>query len=545
MQLEIWKNGVRESAAAIASEFQAVTVSPSGEGIMELKLNIPIIDLQGYWFPFNRTPTMKLHWVIQTDSSAQRNFPYIAFFNSSQENRCSIGLDNLTDDTSIIAKMNQETCNYEITVKVAVSAETQPFKVIVNRRRQYWVKCLEDWRGELGLPTVKYPEGAWDPVFCTWYAVHAAVTQDWVETTAAEAAKLGFGTYIIDDGWCFDDMKRVSPQTIGSWYEMIGDWQVSAQKFPDFTNHVNRVRAMGMKYMLWVTPFLIGAKSQFYKDYGECVFEGYKEGCYTLDSAKEKSVAPMTEKLAGLMKQYPLDGLKIDFLDHVFPNLEKPRGRETRKFIAGLSKAIRQVKADALIEFRQNYDTPGMLEFATQFRAGDVPFDFLDNFQRMAQIRISIGDGAPVHADPVYWHPNETRENISRHMIASLVGVPMLSMDLTQISSMGKQIITNWLHFYRKHYQAFRHGKWEICFNGASCAWAAVTGEKERIIILNDRFQLGEAIGSCKLPQYILNLTADKLEHSEAKCFDCLGHELNFKSAPSGGYLLVNSTYGV
>ena len=62
----------------------------------------------------------------------------------------------------------------------------------------------------------EFPEGAWEPVFCTWYAVHAAVTQDWVEKNAEVASRLGFRTLIIDDGWCFDVMKRVSPETIST-----------------------------------------------------------------------------------------------------------------------------------------------------------------------------------------------------------------------------------------------------------------------------------------------------------------------------------------
>ena len=61
--------------------------------------------------------------------------------------------------------------------------------------------------------TPSYPDDAWMPVYCTWYAVHAAVEKQWLEEHVDTAAAMGFGTFIVDDGWCFDDMKRVTPQT--------------------------------------------------------------------------------------------------------------------------------------------------------------------------------------------------------------------------------------------------------------------------------------------------------------------------------------------
>ena len=60
-------------------------------------------------------------------------------------------------------------------------------------------------------------------------------------------------------------MKRVSPTTIVSWYEWIGDWDVSTKKFPDFKNHVKRIKNLGMSYMIWCAPHLWGFKSDLYK----------------------------------------------------------------------------------------------------------------------------------------------------------------------------------------------------------------------------------------------------------------------------------------
>lgn len=508
---------------------------PGHSGIMQMRFSVPILDMHGYWVPESRTPSTKIVWVIESKSAGQRAFPFIAFFNSRQINRLSAGLTNLTDDARILAKMNQEKCTYDITIEVALGKDSQDFELIIDQRPQVWTESLADWRKALALPLPEFPEGAWEPVFCTWYAVHAAVTQDWVEKNAEVASRLGFRTLIIDDGWCFDVMKRVSPETISTWYEMIGDWFLSEKKFPDFENHRKRVQAMGMKYLLWVAPFLIGAKSELYKQLADIVKPEYHEGCYTFDSSRKEAAKLLLGKMKHVIQDYGLDGLKVDFLDYIFPNMEEPRGEDTTHFIQELARTIREVKKDALIEFRQAYATPGMLAYGTQFRAGDVPFDFIDNFHRLAQIRISVGDGVPVHADPAYWHPQESPVNISRHMIASLAGVPMLSMDLLAISETEQKIIRHWLGFYQAHRETFNYGKWDVTYHQSGTAYAMVSNERESIIILHDSARIGEALAKAAKHVFVLNLSPDELPLAGAKTADYEGKASADGIIPLGG----------
>ena len=508
---------------------------PGHSGIMQMRFSVPILDMHGYWVPESRTPSTKIVWVIESKSAGQRAFPFIAFFNSRQINRLSAGLTNLTDDARILAKMNQKKCTYDITIEVALGKDSQDFELVIDQRPQVWTDSLADWRKALALPLPEFPEGAWEPVFCTWYAVHAAVTQEWVEKNAEVASRLGFRTLIIDDGWCFDVMKRVSPETISTWYEMIGDWFLSEKKFPDFENHRKRVQAMGMKYLLWVAPFLIGAKSELYKQLADIVKPEYHEGCYTFDSSRKEAAKLLLGKMKHVIQDYGLDGLKVDFLDYIFPNMEEPRGEDTTHFIQELARTIREVKKDALIEFRQAYATPGMLAYGTQFRAGDVPFDFIDNFHRLAQIRISVGDGVPVHADPAYWHPQESPVNISRHMIASLAGVPMLSMDLLAISETEQKIIRHWLGFYQAHRETFNYGKWDVTYHQSGTAYAMVSNERESIIILHDSARIGEALAKAAKHVFVLNLSPDELPLAGAKTADYEGKASADGIIPLGG----------
>ncbi len=540
MEISLFYHSRKYETLKCDSEFKRLAIRiPGHSGIMQICFSVPILDMQGYWIPELRTPAMKIVWVIESLSAGQRAFPFISFFNSKQMNRFSAGLTNLTNDVRIRAKMNQTTCNYDFTFDVVLNENTKDFELVLDSRDYIWTEALKSWRGCLTLPPAQIPAGAWEPVYCTWYAVHAAVTQDWVEKQAAIASRMGFKTFIIDDGWCFDVMKRVSPDTISSWYEMIGDWTISEKKFPDFHAHRERIRAMGLNYLFWVAPFLIGNKSKIYNELKDKVYPEYHEGYHRLDTKDKKSVDLMLEKMKSVLREYKLDGLKIDFLDQIFPNPETPRGEETTRFIEKLAESIREIKSDALIEFRQSYATPCMHAFGTQFRAGDVPFDFTDNFHRICQIRISMGDGVPVHADPAYWHPKESTANISRHMIASLAGVPMLSMDLEKISERERRIIEHWLNFYQEHRNTFNFGKWDVTYRQGSTAYAMVSRNGESIIILQDSARLNEALEKAEKTVSVLNLSPDELSFSGAKTFDGEGNAAADGTIPLGGLGII------
>jgi alpha-galactosidase len=321
---------------------------------------------------------------------------------------------------------------------------------------------------------------------------------------------------------------------------MIGDWEVSKAKFPDFRGHVEKVRSMGLKYLLWVSPALIGVKSKILRELGPgAVSEKPFEGARTLNPADKHAATLITEKLAGLVGRLGLDGLKIDFLDYFKPDMSRPSGRAALALVSELSEKIRQSVPDALIEFRQSYATPGMTPHATQFRAGDVPFDFLDNFNRLCQIRVSMGDGVPVHSDPVFWRPDESLVNVSRHMIASLAGVPMLSMDPALMSADSKAVVKHWMDFYRAHKKTLAFGRWQISYNLSNVSFAAAVTAEESVIILNDARALDEALSLVSGDAHILNLSGAELSVNDAEIFSVTGEKGSANQLARGGRALT------
>ena len=497
---------------------ETVTIDPAGEESATVSFEVPISDIQQMWTPDLAQPFLDRKWWVSKNSAPQYDMPYLAFFNMAEVNRFSFGSESLEWDNRIESKINQEKGVYcvKLTVVAGPKGSLRPFKVTLDRRSVSWTRALADWRDALAYPKGNYPEAAWRPVYCSWYAVHAAVTQDWTDRTAAIAADLGFGTFILDDGWSYDEAKRVNPETIKTWYRDVGEWTAfSKAKFPDFKAHRERMRKLGLKYIVWTAPYFLGTRSPAFKRWGyDKRPDKPFEGNVLTDVADEQMMESVTEQLVTLLKTADLDGLKIDFLDYIKPSVEKPRGAVSLAYIEGLMKRLREVKPDGIFEYRASYATPIMAHLGTQFRASDVPFEWLANLMYLAQIRITMGDGIPIHADPMYWSESETDDNIDRHFMASMAGVPMLSMDLEKMPAARRARVRAWLDYYTQRVKKFhRGGKWDVAYRNGGLAYLISRLGDETLAIVNDADAFTKIAGTFDVKKaVVLNLAFTELE---------------------------------
>ena len=485
-----------------------------------VRMAVPIRDIAGYFGPATSDgPVPRLDWTISFNGHASRNFPALCFFSQAGENRFTLFFDDLVDDFRCTARMNQAACAYDIEWTFSVGSAAKAVTAHLDRGGGPWPRAFARVLRRLrpqGLPA--FPAAAWLPVYCTWYAAHACLTNDFLDANARAAAELGCGTFIVDDGWCYDEMKRVTPETIGPWYDDIGDWEVSARKLPDFRAHVRYAQSLGLKYLLWVAPYFCFKNSRFHASLPKerrDIAASY--GTFVYDIADRAASASVLRRMARLVSSLGLDGLKVDFLDVQAGDPAKPLGRASLDFVRRLSAAVRRAAGpDALIEFRQSYATPQMLDFATQFRAGDVPFDYLRNVSKLAAMRVLLGDGVPIHADPLYWAPDEGVTTVARHFVASLAGVPMVSMDLARLPAAHRAVAAHYLGFYREHLAIFAKGRWDVRFSGQIPAWLSATRGRERVVILVDAFRLGEAVAGFNGACHLLNLTDRAIPADEA-----------------------------
>lgn len=479
-------------------------------GKLTLRCSVPIVDIHGYWHSELFRPVMMLAWQISLAGAGNRNTPFLTFFNQDSVNVFSIWLTDLIDDFEISASMNQEKCSYDIKIEIAITSETAGFETGIDTRNIPWNQAFAAFREEVVPVIPAYPAGAWLPVYCTWYAVHAALSMEYLERETRDAARLGFGTFIIDDGWSFADMKRVSPDTSHNWYENIGEWSVCEEKLPGFKAHVKRSQELGLNYLVWVAPFFIGRKNKYFNSAHKFLSED-AAGRKIIDAEDQELADYSLHQIIKLFEDYGLDGVKVDFLADIRSDVNAPHGRSAYCYIQKLVSGLRSIKADALIEFRQVYSTPATLGLATQFRATDTPFDFVENFHRIAQLRVILGDRVPVHADPAYWNIDESEINVARHLISSMAGVPMVSIDLKQLPESHRKLLKYYLSYYRENIEIFSKGHWEIEYEYSRVAYMKVTYGSREIIFLASKAYFSEAVE----PVCTKHITVFNLDGSE------------------------------
>ena len=505
-------------------------------GKLVISTLIPIVDVVSIWHPELLTiAPVKLPWFSEYTCGATKSYPFFAFLNPMCHVSFAIGLTDHIDDCRASAKMNQELCGYEVKFEISIAPETEAFEVFFDDSKQSLNDVMQRYRKLVMPENPAYPAGAWEPVYCSWYAVHTAITDEYLQRNAEEAVKLGFGTFIVDDGWCFDENKRVTPLTLPDWYRDIGDWKWSEKKLPQLKEKVKAAQSMGLNYMFWTAPFFSGRRSELDKVVSKYLTELH-EGQRIYDPVDETAVNATQESICEIYKSMDLDGLKIDFIDSVIPNPDDPHCRAARNYVEKLVARLREHKPEARIEFRQNYGTPVNAALATAFRAGDVPFDYVENFNRCLQLRLHLGDGIPVHADPVYFNPEESINTVGKHMIASLAGVPMLSMELSSIADEHKKVIANYMKFYREHQQTLNDGHWFIEFRSGFPTWVKCESDSESIVILTDEAFIDQVVATCNNSTYVLNMTPGGFKCACGQAFDAQGNPCG-TTAPVGGRL--------
>ena len=219
---------------------------------------------------------------------------------------------------------------------------------------QAYIRTCDEISGFIRPPV---PEAAYEPVFCTWYAVLKDVTAEWTERAAAIAADLGFRTLILDDGWFAADAQ-------GFGYRYAGDWIPAPSRFPDMTEHIRRVQAMGFRYIIWVAPFMIGSASHAAESMAEYVIPdgqpGFasRMGSQNLCPCNPQAREHIQRTLLGLMSAYPLDGFKLDFIDAVgttpckagHPHDFDAPGRAMHATLHSVYDALRSRNPDVLVD---------------------------------------------------------------------------------------------------------------------------------------------------------------------------------------------------
>lgn len=429
----------------------------------DIVISVPQLDIHHLWRPGDMDRCqLRPDWMGYYSSHLAFDMPLYAFINSNNGNRLTVTssepLRNVDAQFGLVEEGSTLLGKLSYFNGPQTPITRYETKIMLDPRPVMWSEAIKEgaeWMtAEAALESVAAKEEAFDPLYSTWYNFHQNVTADRIERECLEASRMGMKTIILDDGWQTDDNNR--------GYAFCGDWQVSQNRFPDFASHVKRVQEMGMKYMVWYSVPYVGKKSRNYGRFKGKYLSETADVC-VLDPRFPEVREFLCSTYENAMKEYGLDGFKLDFIDSFRFDNEDPAeadnyaGRDIKSLPAAIDvlmkdiyRRLSAIRPDVLIEFRQRYMGPAMRQYGNMFRAGDCPADLQSNRQRIANLRLTSGESA-VHSDMLEWNLNETPETAARHILSALFGVVQYSMMLGELPESHTKVISHWIDFSQKH----------------------------------------------------------------------------------------------
>lgn len=531
----------------------------------EIFWQIPIVDIQHTWHPrCGKNRGMSVDWNYGEVSRMASSAPAFVFFNTKGRSRMAVALSDVFTEINVLAGVREENgmLIFRVTIPLDATGLTHAYDVTIYRddadvsfaeairRISRW------WEGDCGLKPMGVPEAARMPVYSTWYSYHQATIAADLEAECAEAAKLGMKAVIVDDGWQTDDGNR--------GYGYCGDWKPTSNKIPDMAAHVKKIHDLGMKYILWYSVPFIGEWSENWERFKDKIAGRWEpQHCAALDPRYPECREFLIETYVKALKEWDLDGFKLDFIDSFPPSSRAPMPAEGMDYVkmedavlrlmTDVMNALVAIKPEILIEFRQSYIGPAMRTFGNMFRVADCPADHITNRVGMVDLRLMSGNTA-VHSDMLMWHVEDRVEVAARQILNNLFAVPQISVRLADIPEDHKRMVTFWTRFIIEHQQLLR-AQMEVEAPEMLYPLVRTRLEDEEAVAVYTAGHAASLSDAAKI--YLFNATGaeemilrcDEACAMRAKIYNCMGDmvdeielpaaKLQILNVPAAGYALI------
>ena len=421
---------------------------PDGDTFTAM-ISVPLGAAVGYWHPdAMRDRTIQPDWAGEATTSLIRSAPLGILYDSTGRSLLAFGLDRLVGEVSLSFGVDEEEKRFVVVLQIEEGVDRVSVSLVRGALAiSDAIRRITAWMDRtVGMAPLAIPEFSTHPVYSTWYAHGQAISQELLEGEGALAVDLGMRTIIIDDGW-----QRFGT---GRFYSGCGDWIPDDEKFPGFREHVQTLKSMGLRVVLWVAPLLIGARSESFAQLSSLApaTNAFLE-CNVLDPRRADVRQHMVDACLRLMVDFDLDGLKIDFLDEAMIYAgtlaveadENDVGIAMSRFLGQLRSALDQAGfREPLIEFRQPYVSPAITPSANVLRAADCPADAVLNRTGIADARL-ISAHQVVHSDPVVWDPTGGVHAVATQMMGAFFGVPQISVRLRALPTGQRESLKQFL----------------------------------------------------------------------------------------------------
>jgi alpha-galactosidase len=419
---------------ALAGGLLALDVRAPEGTPLEIRLAVPLRDAIGFWHPAcGWERTLLPDWAGRVRTSLINGAAVGCLYESSGATLLSFAAKRFV-------------------VHLELTATHEPYTLVLAPRLTSPASALGALRGHLresaALPPLAVPEPGRTPVYSTWYAFGQSLTAEGVEREAELAADLGCELLILDDGWQLGGRER--------GYAWAGDWHADADKFPDLAAHVSTVKGLGLGYLAWIAPLLIGPDSEAWASLGgrAPVPSPTAPGAYVLDPRDPVVRDHLVDVCVRTVREYGLDGLKVDFLDDAGVYAGDGRG-DIGTAMAGVLGAVRSALealnpgTPPMLELRGPYLGHGMAPYGNLLRAKDCPADGVANRVRTVDASL-LSLGGVVHSDMLMWDQDGRPEWAVRQLLSVLHCVPQLSCRLADLRDDHREALAFWLAQWRR-----------------------------------------------------------------------------------------------
>lgn len=518
--------------------------APQVPGMITVKWNMK--DL-GAYSTFSASTTYEKNvcpsWHKRTtESRLASGAPLHQIITADGRNCLTVALSDAETPCQIATGVNERLANMDCEVRFFTSPvntlEEYHAVIYLDVSDRKYEKCLKDadkfWTEECGYPCAYTPDAARRALYSCWYSFHKDLNVDAVLNQCRLAKAMGMDTVIVDDGWqCdFDE----------GGYSRCGDWEVHPSKVPDMKDFVDKVHEIGMKFMLWYSVPAAGVYSRAHERFADMLLNPSAKSWASLDPRFPEVRDYLTSVYVNAVKDWGLDGLKLDFIDSfkLFP--ETPAFDErwdtlsledgVDKLLDAVTKALKKINPDILIEFRQSYFGPVIRKYGNMIRVSDCPADSYRNRVGGMTLRYLLGNTA-VHSDMLMWHPEDTVESAAYQVISTLFMVPQISVLLDKIPADHVEMLKFYLGFWNAHRETLLDG--DISAKNPESMYSLIRSDAEDEIVAvsyaDPVLDLGEESRGKSVwhinatdDEYLVIRVSSDLGMKKYRIYDCTGH---------------------
>ena len=520
--------------------------APTCPDPVSIRFDFPCIDTYSIFSPtIWSSRHMGPNWQKRTSSSRlSSGLPIHSLVSLGGRNRLTIALSDADTACELRTGIIEENGNHDVEIRLFTKPQNAISSYHATVRLDFSdipyeesVKTVEKWWKDSCKYVCAYiPDHARLPMYSTWYSFHQNVDPQAIVEQCKLAKAMGMESVIVDDGWQTEDESR--------GYAFCGDWEVAKSKVPDMKNFVDAVHNCGMKFLIWFGVPFVGVNSKAYAKFqGKYLGLEIRNGVPSfavLDPRYPEVRKHLTELYTNAVREWGLDGLKLDFIDsfRLYPDTPSfSEGWDTVSLDAAvnmlmedITASIKGIDPEFMIEFRQTYVGPSIRKYGNMLRVCDCPLDALVNRRASTDLRLVSGESA-VHSDMLMWNINDSVESAAAQMIATLFCVPQVSVMLDKIPESHKRMLEFYLSFWRKNRDVLLDGSFKA--ENPEAFYTLVSSEKNGHLIAVNYVETVLTLGDVKKLSYVngsgkntLTVRFDKKAKRAWTVLNCTGEVL-------------------